>query len=40
MDVVPKQRHDRFPSVWDHIHATTTFEYAWPTPGHTIIRGS
>ena len=40
MDVVPKQRYDRFPSVWNHIHATTTFEYAWATPGHTIVRGS
>ena len=27
-------------SVGDHIHATTTFEYARATPGHTIIRGS
>ena len=39
-DVVPKQRYDRFPSAGDHIHATTTLEYAWATPGHTIIRGS
>ena len=40
MDVVHKQRYDRFPSAGDHIHATTTFEYAWTTPGHSIIRGS
>ena len=40
MDVVPKQRYNRFPSAGDHIHATTTFEYAWTTPGHTIIKGS
>ena len=43
-DVVQKQRYDRFPSVdshmIDHIHATTTFEYSWATPGHTIIGGS
>ena len=39
-DVVPKQRYDRFPSVVDHIYAATTFEYAWGTPGHTIIEGS
>ena len=38
--VVPKQRYDRLPSVGDHIHASTTFEYAWATPGHTIIEGS
>ena len=36
-DVVPKQRYDRFPSVGDHIHATTTFEHAWATPGQTVI---
>ena len=41
-DVVPKQRYDRFSSVGDYIHAatSTTFEYAWATPGHTIIEGS
>ena len=39
-DVVPKQRYYRFPSVVDHIYATTTFDYACVTPGHTIIRGS
>ena len=39
-DAVPKQRYDRFPSAGDHIHAATTFEYAWATPGHTITEGS
>ena len=39
-DVVPKQRYDIFPYVGDRIHATTTFEYAWATPGHTIIERS
>ena len=34
------KRYDRFPSVGDHIHAATTFEYVWATPGHTIIEGS
>ena len=28
------------PSVGDHIHATTTFEHAWATPGHTATGGS
>ena len=27
-NVFPKQRYDRFSSVGDHIHATTTSEYA------------
>ena len=36
-DVVSKQRHDRFPSVGDHIHAASTSKYAWATPGHTIM---
>ena len=40
MDVAPKQRYDRFPSVGDHIHATPTFKHAWATPGHTVIGGS
>ena len=40
MDVVPKQRYNRVPSAGDHIHATTNFEYAWTTTGHTIIRVS
>ena len=35
----PKQSYDRFPSVGDHIHVTTTFEYARTTPGHVIIGG-
>ena len=39
-NVVPKQTFDRFPSVGDHIHATTTFEYVSTTPGHTIMGGS
>ena len=38
--VVPKQIYNRFPSVGDHIHVTTTFEHAWATPGHTVIGGS
>ena len=40
MDVAPKQRYGRFPYVWDHIHATPTFEHAWATPDHTAIQGS
>ena len=40
MVVVPKQRYDRFPSVGDHIHVTSTFEHAWATTGHTVIGGS
>ena len=40
MDVVPKQRYNRFPSVWDHLHATPTFNHAWATPGHTVTGGS
>ena len=36
-DVVRKQRYDRLPSVRDHIHATTTFESAWATPGHRFF---
>ena len=39
-DLAPKQRYDRFPSVGDHIEATTTFEYAWVTPKQTVIGGS
>ena len=39
-DLVPKLRYDRFPSVGDHIEATTTFECAWVTPGQTVIVGS
>ena len=39
-NVVPKQIFDRFPSVGDHIHATTTFKYVSTTPGHTIMGGS
>ena len=39
-DVVPKQRYDRFPSAEDHIYATSTFEHAWASPGHTVIGGS
>ena len=39
-DVGPNQRFDRFPSFWDHIHATPTFEHAWTTPEHTVIGGS
>ena len=39
-DVVPKERYDRFPSAGEHIHAAATSEYAWETPGHTVIRGS
>ena len=37
MDVVPKQRYDKFRSVGDQIHATTTFEHVCATPGHTDI---
>ena len=36
-DVAPRQRFDRLQSVGDDIHATLTFEYAWATPGHTVI---
>ena len=36
-DIVPKQRYI-FSSVGDHDN--TTFEYAWATPGHTVIGGS
>ena len=36
-DVDLKQRHDRFPSIGDHIHFIPTLEYAWATPGHTVI---
>ena len=39
-DVVLKQRYDRFPSVGDLLHAPDTFEFAWTTPGHTIIEDS
>ena len=39
-DVAPKQRPDRFPSIGDHIHVTTTFEHTWATPRHTVIGGS
>ena len=39
-DVAPKQRHDRLPSVGDHIHVTYTFEHAWATLRHTFIGGS
>ena len=37
-DVAPKQGHDRFPSVGDHIHANPTFEHAWATLRHTVIK--
>ena len=37
MDVAPRQRYDRFPSVGDQIHATPSFEQAWATPGHILI---
>ena len=30
---------DMIDSVGDHIHATTTFEHAWATTGHTVIGG-
>ena len=40
MNVAPEKRYDRFPPVGDHIHATSTFEHAWETPAHIIIRGS
>ena len=39
-DVVLKQRYDRFSSERDHLHAAAIFEFAWTTPGHTIIEGS
>ena len=39
-DVAPKQRYDKFPSVGEHFHATSTIEYAWATPKHTVIGGS
>ena len=39
-DVAPKQRHDRFPFVGDHIHTTPTFEHAWATPRHNVMGGS
>ena len=39
-DVVSKQRYDRYPSIGDHIHTTTTFEYVWATSGHTAIEDS
>ena len=35
MDVVPKQRPDRFPSIEDHMQVTPTFEHTWATPKHT-----
>ena len=31
-DVVPKQKYNRFSSVGDDVHATTTFKYAWASP--------
>ena len=40
MNVAPKQRHDRFPSAGDHIHATPSFEHAWATQRHTVTGGS
>ena len=39
-DVTRKQRPDRFPSAGDHIHATSSFEHAWISTRHTVIRGS
>ena len=36
IDVASKQKPDRFPSVGDHISATTTFEHVWTTPRHTV----
>ena len=38
MEVVPKERFDRVPSVGDHIHATPTFELVWATPEQTVIQ--
>ena len=38
-DVALKQRPNRFPSIGDHIQATTTFELTWATPRHTVIGG-
>ena len=40
MDVAPKQIPDRFLSVGDHIHATSTLVYARTTPRHTVIEAS
>ena len=38
--VVPKQRYNRFSSLGGNVHVTTTFEYAWATPGRIIIGSS
>ena len=38
--VVPKQRYNRFSSLGQNVHVTTTFEYAWATPGRIIIGSS
>ena len=40
MDVVPKQRSDTLPSVWDHIFATPIFKHSWATPGHFVMGDS
>ena len=39
-EVVPKQRFDRFSSVWDDVYDTPTFKHDWATLEHTVIEGS
>ena len=39
-DVTPNQKPDRFPSIGDYIHVSTTLEHTWATPRHTVIGGS
>ena len=39
-DVTRKQGPDRFPFAGDHIHATSSFEHAWISTRHTVVRGS
>ena len=39
MNVAPKQRPGRFPSIGDHIKVTPTFENTWGILRHTVIGG-